>query len=581
MSGREPRKPGGEWKFWVLTFGIPLLGFYLVIEGASFVNEGSFLPGIIPTEPVFTALTGLVDGSFQWTGTHTVLAVLVSLLLFACIMLAIILRTGKGKTTAHKAAKHLGTGERMSLKEVTARSEKGRLTTGEKKGVLLVKTMESRPQERYADFRSTGVVVAGPEAGKTTGFVIPIAMDAPGVVFATSNKRDLADGIRSARPGPVWVFDPQRICSKAPPPWRLDLTGYITDEVRAHKLAKIWMDASGPANAKRDAYFDSAGPNLLAGLLLAAAEGNYPITQVFRWLTRPKDRTPIQILEKSSKDYELPAAALEGVYDAPEEQRGGVFGTAAEMVSFLNNGRVRSWLEVQGPDDKRPVFSPEDFVRSGNGTLLALSKEGIGSTGPLTASLTVWVLDAAEEMADEYEHGRLPIPLMVLLDEAANVCRIQDLPDLYSHYGSRGIFPLTFLQSFEQGVRVWTESGMKALWTAANFRIIGAGQADDRFLESMSKLLGERYVTEYSTSSGSGRGGRNTSTSQVLRPIMTVDDLGALELGQWVVDISGGRGFVGTSIPWFERDEMREKVAASIVKNEPKTVIPLPVKVSS
>jgi 4-alpha-glucanotransferase len=62
---------------------------------------------------------------------------------------------------------------------------------------------------------------------------------------------------------------------------------------------------------------------------------------------------------------------------------------------------------------------------------------------------------------------------------------------------------------------------------------------------------------------------------------MTVDDLGALELGQWVVDISGGRGFVGTSIPWFERDEMREKVAASIVKNEPKTVIPLPVKVSS
>ncbi len=43
--------------------------------------------------------------------------------------------------------------------------------------------------------------------------------------------------------------------------------------------------------------------------------------------------------------------------------------------------------------------------------------------------------------------GRLPVPLVMVLDEAANVCRIRELPDLYSHLGSRGVVVQTVLQS--------------------------------------------------------------------------------------------------------------------------------------
>ena len=44
---------------------------------------------------------------------------------------------------------------------------------------------------------------------------------------------------------------------------------------------------------------------------------------------------------------------------------------------------------------------------------------------------------AAERRAERMG-GRLDPPLVVVLDEAANICRISDLPDLYSHLGSRG-----------------------------------------------------------------------------------------------------------------------------------------------
>ena len=41
--------------------------------------------------------------------------------------------------------------------------------------------------------------------------------------------------------------------------------------------------------------------------------------------------------------------------------------------------------------------------------------------------------------------GGLALPLVAVLDEVANVCRWRELPDLYSHYGSRGIVVLSIL----------------------------------------------------------------------------------------------------------------------------------------
>jgi type IV secretory pathway TraG/TraD family ATPase VirD4 len=545
----------------ILT-GVALLGLvYALVEIAAFLRTGAWLPGY-PHLVVLEYFVGLLRKKTEWTSTHT----------FTAVGLAVVtlLLTKKVKSPTQEAAKHLGKGEQMSLAAVTKRSDAGRLTESDTKGLMLVRTMERKPKPRYADWRQTGLVVMGPGASKTTGFAIPMSLDAPGVVFATSNKRDLADALANSRPGDVLIFDPQQIVSKKKPPFRIDFNQYVTDEVRAHKLAKIWVDAASPLGAKKDAYFDSAGPNLLAGMLLACSVAKLPISQVFLWLMDFEDRKPVRILKEAG--YLLPAAAMEAVYFAPEEQRGGVFGTAAEMVSFLNNSRVRSWLESEGKLDKRPVLSPEDFVRSGNGTLIALSKEGIGSTGPLTASLTVWVLDAAEDLADQSPHGRLRIPLVCMLDEVANVCRIHNLMDLMSHYGSRGIPLWPILQNFAQGVRVWGEDGMRQMWGAANIRIIGAGQADEKFLRELSGLIGHHLVTEYSANNSSGKsgGGYSRTVSEKKELVLDVDDLAALRPGECIVHASGDRAYLATTYPWYEREGMKDLVSASIAANEPR-----------
>ncbi|MEU6285252.1 TraG/TraD/VirD4 family protein [Streptomyces sp. NPDC047028] len=201
----------------------------------------------------------------------------------------------------------------------------------------------------------------------------------------------------------------------------------------------------------------------------------------------------------------MAADALGGVITAPDKQRSGIYGVAQQMASCLINPEVNRWVTPPA-DPHAPEFDPHAFVRTG-GTLYSLSREGRDSAGPLVTALTVAVVEAAEEYATTQPGGRLSLPLVGVLDEAANVCRWRTLPALYSHYGSRGIVLMTILQSWAQGIEVWGERGMEKLWSAANVRVYGGGVSDTRFLGDLSELAGEFELRDYQTSRESETGG--------------------------------------------------------------------------
>ena len=149
--------------------------------------------------------------------------------------------------------------------------------------------------------------------------------------------------------------------------------------------------------------------------------------------------------------------------------------------------------------------------------------------------------DAAEQLAKRSPGGRLGTPLVGVLDEAANICRWRQLPDLYCHYGSRGIPLLTLLQSWSQGAQVWGQTGMRKLWGASNVRVYGGGAAEEEFLSDLEKLIGEYNRLVASPSAVRAPGGGSTSTSWQLTPtpILTVADLAALPRGRIIVMPSG------------------------------------------
>lgn len=518
----------------------------------------------LPADP-FGLVFQVIGGRVPWpaAGTWIIAAVGVLVLALAVLVVVAIARYRKRSSRVDRAASYMGRGKDVeALSRRSAEATAKRLGVAGSPGVPIGKTIGG--QSLYGSWEDMHIDVWGPRTGKTTSRAVPAILDAPGGVLVTSNKRDVVDATRDVRAaaGPVWVFDPQAIALENPTWWWNPLS-YVTDEVKAARLAEHFAAGSRDPGAKTDAYFDPAGQDLLSGLLLAAALDGRSITDVYTWLTRPTDETAVDILREHG--FTLTADQVAGVVSAPEKQRGGVFGTAQQMASCLTNRQVATWITPQGAIDPRPHFDPAAFVRDG-GTLYSLSKEGRGTAGPLVTALTVAVVEAAEELASQSSGGRLSTPLLGVLDEAANVCRWRELPNLYSHYGSRGIVLMTILQSWSQGVDVWGESGMKKLWSASNVKVYGGGVSEDGFLESVSKLIGDydRLASTVST----GRGGRGVSSQLHRERILDVADLGALPKGRAIVLASGSRPTLIRTQPWMTGPHA-DAVRASIAAHDP------------
>ena len=199
-------------------------------------------------------------------------------------------------------------------------------------------------------------------------------------------------------------------------------------------------------------------------------------------------------------------------------------------------------------------------------TLYLHSKEGQGSSAGLVTALAMALCDAGEQLAKRSPGGRLAVPLVGVLDEAANICRWRQLPDLYSHYGSRGIPLLTLLQSWSQGAQVWGQTGMRKLWGASNVRVYGGGAAEEEFLSDLEKLIGEYNRLVASPSAVRAPGGGSTSTSWQLTPtpILTVADLAALPRDRIIVMPSGSPPVLAEPVYWWSTRQaqlIRESIA--------------------
>ena len=392
------------------------------------------------------------------------------------------------------------------------------------------------------------VDVWGARAGKTTKRVIPAILEAPSAVLATTNKRDVSDAtarLRSQR-GQVWLFDPQGLASDGTPAFTYNPLGQVSDVSSAQKLAAIFEASAREPGARTDAHWDTAGRDLLAWLFLAAASTGLPAGQVWEWLSNPDDTAPAMLLRKAG--HAGPATAVEGVLGQPDKMRGSTYGTAQRMARALVNPQLLAWVT---PVPGLPAFSPGEFPASTD-TLYALSREGEGSGGPFVAALTAHVCEAAERLAARSVSGRLAVPLTVELDEAANIVRWPELPKLYSHYGSRGILLHTYLQSWTQGAEAWGEYGMRAMWSAATIRVLGAGVADEKFLSEFSSLIGdhEEWILQ---SVYTGRNGERQLTRSLRKDrTLAVSDLASLPRDRAIVFASGSRPVVIATVPWMD-----------------------------
>ncbi|MQY21918.1 type IV secretory system conjugative DNA transfer family protein [Nocardia macrotermitis] len=597
---KDPADPGPDHTLILIYIGFAVVGTLWVA-----LQVGNWLSSPrqnIPINPI-AIVAAFARGKLSWPTPATVIVILVIVLVIAYVTVRKELRkrAGKGKLPVDDKAQYMGTGGAISaLTEAGVREKAEQLGVGlgsgsgfgsdplrnqglgsnDSPGVPIgISVAEGVPL--YGSYEDLHLDIWGPRQGKSTSRVIPAILSAIGPVLVTSNKRDVVDATRGVRerqgdPRHVYVFDPQGVALDVDQPinWYWDPLKWVDArrrgcEMRAAQLAGHFADAdSGQDGGQGDKYFDSEAEDLLANLFLAAAVAQRPIVQVWEWVTNPNNPEPIEMLRQATPywanvaDLSLSASSVSAQYNTDPRTKSGIFGTAKKMIGCLKMSNVHQWIT---PGGDRREFDELEFLER-NGTLYCLSLEGRGSAAPLVSALTAAVIDVAMREASRSAHGRLRVPLLAVLDEAANVVRWKDLPKQYSHFGSRGIVVMTVLQSWAQGARCWGEDGMEALWSAANIKVLGSGIDDMKFLAERSEAIGD--YDSISQSMSESKGGKSYSRSLGSSRTLNVNALVTLPRGRAVVFTSGAPAVLVRTVPWWE-GEYADAVRESIAQYEP------------
>ncbi|GCD96917.1 type IV secretory system conjugative DNA transfer family protein [Embleya hyalina] len=567
MSATKRKRGPDPFTDWYLIGTV--LAVLMVVTGVMWLGAAA---GTAPNEsgppPPPAIVFLMIVGDYRWPGVDAtlitaVLGVAASSVLGAFAALVMSLR--RKQVPIDRAVPYLARPRELTAattKGVRSKAENFGVSAREMPGVYIGRAVR-HGIDVWGSWEDMHVDIWGPRTGKTTARAIPNIVAAPGAVVVTSNKRDIVDATRLSRSrrGEVWIFDPQNQAG-GKPTWYWDPLTYVGDSiVKATKLAGRFASINRPSHARSDAYFEPAAETLISNLLLAASVNGDEITRVYTWLTRPTDTTPERILRAAG--HTPSADAVDGVITAPDRQRAGVYGTALQIVSFLIAPTVTAWV-TPGDQPNRPSFDYKAFVRGGD-TIYLLSEETNKMAAPLVVALTAALAEEAENAGLDQPDGRLPIPMLFVLDEAANVCPWKALPDKYSHFGSRGVVMMTILQSWAQGVAAWGDVGMAKMWGAANVRVYGGGVLDTKFLGDLSSASGtfEPGTISYSRKS-SDFFEKNISRASRAESVLDVADLASMPRGRAFVQFSGTKPVLVKPVPWWEgsyADEIRLSLA--------------------
>lgn len=524
----------------------------------------------------FSVASDLIHGRIHWTTSCTLVAAAELVAAGALVALAAAgwSRWRHGHTRVDPAARHMASrrdlaqlgpaGVTESARRLRPSLADQRHPASDETGVLIGRTLVGGMPLRQS-WEDMAIDIWGPRTGKTTARAIPAIVAAPGPVLVTSVKGDVVDATRDPRSGRgrVWVFDPQGVAGETPTWWWNPLAG-ITTITTARRLAAHFASADRGADVQRDSFFDPEAEELVANLLLAAAVSGADILQAYRWAVSARDEQPA--LELAKRGYPLPAEGVSAVINLPDKTRGGIYAGAKKLLNCLTEPATTEWVT---PQSDHAQFDTAAFVRSRD-TLYLLSQGGAGSPAPLVAAFTDAVMHAGELLSTTLPGRRLDPPLLSVLDEAANICRIRELPNHYSHYGSRGLPVITILQSYAQGVDVWGRESMRKLWSAANIRTYGGGVAEPDFLDELSRLIGEHDVTVRATTTTGATWERTVNQSPRRQRVLDVSDLGAIPRGRMVILASGSPPALAATCPW-QAGPHAQAIRASLAHWDPQT----------
>jgi type IV secretion system protein VirD4 len=434
----------------------------------------------------------------------------------------------------------------------------------------------------WAPAEQAVLVLGPPRSGKTSGLVVPTVLGAPGAVVSTSTKPDVLRATARARgeDGPCLVYDPSGTVETPAGVERVrwsPVTGCARWDdalLVAHGLVGSTRPTGARGSGIGTDHWTERAEALLGPVLHAAALEGEELATVLSWIDRRQAAPALGILDREGAG--IAGDLLAGIAATDEREQSGIWSTASGVLAAYRS-------ETALATTVAPDFDPRAFCDSSATLYICATGRHQAQAAPLVVGLLTDIRAAAYARAAANGADRPPVVLA--LDEVANIAPVPDLPAMVSEGGSQGVVTLACLQDLSQARGRWgtAAEGFLSLFGTT---VVLPGIGDVQTLEALSTLAGEEEVATRSLTTpvpapgiGVARAvaqrvllGRrwpgsepvpSVTTSTVLRRRLPADVVGRGQPGMaLVVDERNDMGWVGLT-PWFAHEPWRTAALGS------------------
>jgi type IV secretion system protein VirD4 len=360
------------------------------------------------------------------------------------------------------------------------------------------------------------MILGPPRSGKTTALIIPNVLASNGPVVSTSTKPDVLDATFAARSGlgRCHLFDPTGSVDPRPGVvplhWSpLQSCGTWTGALSmARCLVEVGSAATG-SDRSDGSHWHERAQALLAPLMHAAALDGADMRTLLTWVDRRQALPAQQILAMGpGPSTALGRNLLDGIVSTDERELSAIWSTTSGVLTGF---RTDDTLEVTA----RPNFDPDRFVRSSDTIYIAAPAHRQALVAPMVVGLIADIRQATyARSATRSPTGSSDLPVLLALDEVANIAPIPDLPSMISEGGGQGLVTLACLQDLSQARHRWPDraDGFPSLFGTT---VVLPGIGDVRTLEALATLAGDEELPTRTVSVG------RTLTGHPLADLMT------------------------------------------------------------
>ena len=409
-------------------------------------------------------------------------------------------------------------------------------------------------------------------SGKTLSFVIPTVLRWRGPVIATSSKVDLllATITRRRRRGRVYLLDPFRASGMPSIRWS-PLVGSRSWAGALDMAYWLTQAASVSHSIQTAEFWETLAKNLLAPLLYAAANkpGQTMLT-VVRWANEYQTADEVlavfAAMEQADPDDPGPGLARSAFLasvKADSRRKDSIYGTAQVLLDVYKYPAVAE--TASGCDIDREAFlrGYDSAGRPVDNTVFVFAPEHRqDQLRPLFEAFICWLIRAAE---DRYAATgtALDPPLLVMLDEAANIAPLRKLGTYASSLASQGVQLVAVFQNFGQ---IKDRYGTQASTIVTNFlvKVLMGATTDRELLDLLTYLISKEEVAQESLTYGVD-GARVATAAIRQRDLAPVHSLVQQRPGQALALLSYRRPVRLRVRPYTELPEFRAAPEAAEV----------------